>query len=220
MQKTWEVANTYNLGVEGSLWKGLLGFEIDLFKTKRSNILRQRNASIPQYTGLKDLPDENIGKVQNKGVEIQLNHRSRIGEVDFSASGNFLYARNKVIYMDETPWIGDGRDINYQPASYFRKKFSAGKTILSARAYIAVAGLYELYINGEKIGNHRLDPMYTRFDRRNLYVTYDVTKQLQKGDNAVGVLLGNGWYNHQSMAVWDFHRAPCQSEALCYQLCP
>ncbi len=105
-------------------------------------------------------------------------------------------------------WIGDGRDINYQPASYFRKKFSAGKTILSARAYIAVAGLYELYINGEKIGNHRLDPMYTRFDRRNLYVTYDVTKQLQKGDNAVGVLLGNGWYNHQSMAVWDFHRAP------------
>jgi TonB-linked outer membrane protein, SusC/RagA family len=106
---TWEVANTYNLGVEGSLWKGLLGFEIDMFKTKRSNILRQRNASIPQYTGLKDLPDENIGKVQNKGMEIQLNHRSRIGEVDFSASGNFLYARNKVIYMDETPW-GKGYD--------------------------------------------------------------------------------------------------------------
>lgn len=105
-------------------------------------------------------------------------------------------------------WIGDGRDINYKPAPYFRKKFATEKTIKSARAYIAVAGLYELYINGEKIGNHRLDPMYTRFDRRNLYVTYDVTPQLQNGDNAIGVLLGNGWYNHQSMAVWDFHRAP------------
>lgn len=108
----------------------------------------------------------------------------------------------------EGAWIADGRDINYRPAPYFRKKFKTDKTIKSARAYVAVAGLYELYINGEKIGNQRLDPMYTRFDRRNLYVTYDVTPQLQNGENAIGVLLGNGWYNHQSMGVWDFHRAP------------
>ncbi|MBK5196223.1 MAG: alpha-L-rhamnosidase N-terminal domain-containing protein, partial [Proteiniphilum sp.] len=81
-------------------------------------------------------------------------------------------------------WIGDGRDIHFKPASYFRKEFPAKKEIQSARAYIAVAGLYELYINGEKIGNHRLDPMYTRFDRRNLYVTHDVTSQLQNGANA------------------------------------
>jgi alpha-L-rhamnosidase len=105
-------------------------------------------------------------------------------------------------------WIGDRRDINYEPAPYFRKQFTTTKVIKSARAYIAVAGLYELYINGEKIGNHRLDPMYTRFDRRNLYVTYDITSHLTNGDNAVGVLLGNGWYNHQSKAVWDFDRAP------------
>lgn len=105
-------------------------------------------------------------------------------------------------------WIGDGKDIHYEPAPYYRKKFSVNKKIKSARAYIAVAGLYELYINGEKIGNHRLDPLYTRFDRRNLYVTYDLTSQLQQGNNAIGVLLGNGWYNHQSLGVWDFHRAP------------
>lgn len=105
-------------------------------------------------------------------------------------------------------WIGDGKGVDYQPAPYFRKKFAAGKEIKSARAYIAVGGLYELYINGEKIGNHRLDPLYTRFDRRNLYVTYDVTDQLRRGENAIGVLLGNGWYNHQSKAVWDFDRAP------------
>lgn len=105
-------------------------------------------------------------------------------------------------------WIGDNRDIDYKPAPYFRKTFEAKKKIKSARAYIAVAGLYELYLNGNKIGNHRLDPLYTRFDRRNFYVTYDVTDQLQQGKNAIGVLLGNGWYNHQSMAVWDFHRAP------------
>ena len=78
-------------------------------------------------------------------------------------------------------WISDNKDINYRPAPYFRKVFDARKKIWSARAYIAVAGLYELYINGEKIGNHRLDPLYTRFDRRNFYVTYDITSQIQKG---------------------------------------
>jgi alpha-L-rhamnosidase len=105
-------------------------------------------------------------------------------------------------------WISDNRGIEVKPAPYFRKGFELTKKVKSARAYIAVGGLYELYINGQKIGNHRLDPMYTRFDRRTLYVTYDVTAQLQSGKNAIGVLLGNGWYNHQSTAVWDFHKAP------------
>ncbi|UIR57281.1 glycoside hydrolase family 78 protein [Sphingobacterium sp. SRCM116780] len=105
-------------------------------------------------------------------------------------------------------WIDDGQNTDVKQAPYFRKPFPINKKIKEARAYIAVAGLYELYINGKKIGNHRLDPMYTRFDRRNLYVTYDVTKELKKGQNALGVLLGNGWYNHQSGAVWDFDKAP------------
>lgn len=105
-------------------------------------------------------------------------------------------------------WISDGIDVNKLPAAYFRKVFQPEKKIRSARAYVAAAGLYELYLNGHKVGNHRLDPMYTRFDRRNLYVTYDVTENLKQGKNAIGVLLGNGWYNHQSLAVWDFDRAP------------
>ncbi|MDR0795857.1 MAG: glycoside hydrolase family 78 protein [Tannerella sp.] len=116
-------------------------------------------------------------------------------------------------------WISDRNDIHYKPAPYFRKKFTAGKPVQSARAYIAAAGLYELYVNGEKTGDHRLDPMYTRFDRRNLYVTYDVTSQLQNGDNAIGVILGNGWYNHQSLAVWNFHNAPWRNRpAFCLDL--
>lgn len=105
-------------------------------------------------------------------------------------------------------WISDNNDINLKPAPYFRKAFSVNKKIKSVRAYVATGGLYELYLNGKKIGNHRLDPTYTRFDRRTLYVTYDVTKELTTGQNAIGVLLGNGWYNHQSTAVWDFHKAP------------
>ena len=105
-------------------------------------------------------------------------------------------------------WIADTRDINLKPAPLFRKSFTIPGEIKSARAYIAVAGLYELYINGKKVGNHRLDPSYTRFDRRTLYLTHDITSLLKTGENAAGVLLGNGWYNHQSTAVWFFHKAP------------
>jgi len=105
-------------------------------------------------------------------------------------------------------WISDDNNIHTKPAAYYRKTFQPKKQIKLAKAYIAVAGLYELYINGKKIGDHRLDPMYTRFDRRNLYVTYDVTNQLQNGKNAIGVILGNGWYNFQSIGVWDYERAP------------
>ena len=116
-------------------------------------------------------------------------------------------------------WISDSDNINTLPAPYFRKEFYTPKKIQSARAYIAVGGLYELYINGKKIGHHRLDPMYTRFDRRNLYVSYDVTAQLRDGKNAIGILLGNGWYNHQSLAVWNFDRAPWRNRpAFCLDL--
>ncbi|SDF92655.1 alpha-L-rhamnosidase [Pedobacter terrae] len=116
-------------------------------------------------------------------------------------------------------WISDGKDINTRQAPYFRKVFEPVKQIKSARAYIVASGLYELYLNGTKVGNHRLDPMYTRFDRRNLYVTYDVTANLKQGKNAVGVILGNGWYNHQAMAVWNFDKAPWRARpAFCLDL--
>jgi alpha-L-rhamnosidase len=105
-------------------------------------------------------------------------------------------------------WITDTKDIRTKPAAYFRHSFSLTKTIVSARAYVAAAGLYELSINGKRVGDHVLDPMYTRFDRRNLYVTYDVTNLVKEGDNAIGMLLGNGWYNLQSTAVWYFDKAP------------
>ncbi|MBO9592122.1 MAG: family 78 glycoside hydrolase catalytic domain [Niabella sp.] len=116
-------------------------------------------------------------------------------------------------------WISDGNDIRLKPAPCFRKSFILKKTVRSARVYIAAAGLYELSLNASPVGDHRLDPMYTRFDRRNLYVTYDVSKVLQPGENVIGVLLGNGWYNHQSTAVWYFDKAPWRNRpAFCLDL--
>ena len=105
-------------------------------------------------------------------------------------------------------WISDSKDIALKSAPYFRKQFQPSGKVKSARIYMAAAGLYELSINGQRVGDHRLDPMYTRYDRRTLYVTYDVTSLVDAKEVALGVLLGNGWYNHQSTAVWYFHEAP------------
>ncbi|WP_225321426.1 alpha-L-rhamnosidase [Rhizosphaericola mali] len=116
-------------------------------------------------------------------------------------------------------WISDGEDKDLKFAPYFRKVFNVTKSIKSARAYITAAGLSETYINGEKIGNHELEPMFTRYDRRNLYVTYDITNQINNGANAIGVILGNGWYNFQSQAVWDYDHAPWRNRpAFCMEI--
>lgn len=105
-------------------------------------------------------------------------------------------------------WISDGHDKDHRAAPYFRKTFDINKTIKSARAYISAGGLFVLTVNGQRAGDHFLDPVYTRYDRRCSYVTFDITSLLRGGRNALGVVLGNGWYNHQALAVWDFDRAP------------
>ncbi|WP_428331543.1 family 78 glycoside hydrolase catalytic domain [Mucilaginibacter sp.] len=75
-----------------------------------------------------------------------------------------------------------------------RKEFFARKTIKSAVVYICGLGQFELSINGKKIGDHFLDPGWTQFDKHALYVSFDVTKNINPGKNAVGVMLGNGFY--------------------------
>lgn len=100
---TWETAETYDMGLEAGFSKNRLTFEFDWFKTQRSSILAKRNASIPAFTGF-SLPDENIGEVENKGIELMLGFRDHPGkDFSYSVSGNITYARNKIVYMDETP---------------------------------------------------------------------------------------------------------------------
>ncbi|MBC8171774.1 MAG: family 78 glycoside hydrolase catalytic domain [Anaerolineae bacterium] len=68
------------------------------------------------------------------------------------------------------------------------------KPIKTARAYVCGLGWYELYLNGQKVGQRVLDPAQTDFSKRVLYTTYDITSHLQSGANVVGVIVGNGWY--------------------------
>ena len=100
-----------------------------------------------------------------------------------------------------------------RPAPHFRKEFQNEREVASARLYISGLGYYEAYINGVRVGDHVLDPMKTRYDRKVLYVTHDVTGHLIEGKNAIGVILGTGWYNYHALAAWDFHNAPWRAPA-------
>lgn len=77
-------------------------------------------------------------------------------------------------------------------ARYLRREFSVEKKVRRAMAYVCGLGLSELYLNGRKVSDEVLSPAIASYDQRAFYVTYDVTEQLQRGENAVGVLLGNG----------------------------
>jgi alpha-L-rhamnosidase len=98
------------------------------------------------------------------------------------------------------------------PAPLLRKHFTVEKDIKSARVYVSGLGYYEMHLNGKKVGDRVLDPGHTDFDRTVLYSTFDVTEQLVKGDNAIGVELGRGWYGITTPSVWFWERAPFHDE--------
>ena len=80
------------------------------------------------------------------------------------------------------------------PAHMFRKEFTLKDGIVSARAYVTCHGLYEMELNGERVGDQVFTPGWTAYYARIQYQTYDITPLLKTGKNAVGVTVGDGWY--------------------------
>lgn len=80
------------------------------------------------------------------------------------------------------------------PIPYFRKSFETPKDIKSARLYVTARGIYEVYLNGQRIGNDSFSPGWTDYHKRIPVVTYDVTAYLHRGDNTLASVLGEGWY--------------------------
>ncbi len=103
-------------------------------------------------------------------------------------------------------WVNDT-----PPAPMLRTEFELPAAVTTARLRICGLGYYELRLNGLKVGDHVLDPIVTQYDQLVRYVTYDVAPFLSSGTNALGVILGNGWYNCQTAVVWNLDKAPWRS---------
>lgn len=94
-----------------------------------------------------------------------------------------------------SPWgTPETMTITLPPAPYLRKEFAVTKPIARATVYATALGLYELSLNGSRIGADHLTPGWTSYTKRVQYQTYDVTAQLSPGKNALGAILGDGWF--------------------------
>jgi TonB-dependent starch-binding outer membrane protein SusC len=101
---TWEVANNSNFGIEGTLWKDRIAFEIDYFINNRSKILIPKTGSTPSSAGIDGkLPPQNLGKLQNKGWEFKVSYDGSVDNFTYSVGVNGGYAKNTIKYWDETP---------------------------------------------------------------------------------------------------------------------
>jgi len=80
------------------------------------------------------------------------------------------------------------------PSPYLRREFRIKKEIRQARLYISCHGLYQVEINGDRIGNQEFTPGWTSYETRLQYQTYDVTENLNRSGNAIGIILGDGWF--------------------------
>ena len=124
-------------------------------------------------------------------------------------------------------WISDKHDKNHHPAPMLRKAFNIEGDVERASLYISAAGYYDAKINGRRVADpfvtategasassmklrqEWLSPGFTQYDKRNLYMAYDVTDHLQAGANVITSTLGNGFYNeYTGMTVWQYESAP------------
>lgn len=122
------------------------------------------------------------------------------GESDWSAPASW---RVGLLYYKDwnRRWIGldgyfdsDNKEAGYLSARYFRKEISLEKKVKQATAYIMGLGLYELYIDGEKVGDQVLAPGLTDYTKNVKYNVFDITELLNGNQHALGVILGNGRY--------------------------
>ncbi len=94
-------------------------------------------------------------------------------------------------------WIDPEGEIDseeFQPVPFLRREFEITGSMEGARLYITAHGVYEAWINGERVGKQYFTPGRTQYDRRLQYQVYDVTSLLHEGTNTIGVILGDGWW--------------------------
>ena len=87
------------------------------------------------------------------------------------------------------------------PCPYLRKEFISKKEIQNAQLFVSAHGLYQVSINGRKVSDELFTPGWTSYDKRLQYQVFDVSEKIQNGENAIGVILGDGWY--RGYLVWQ-----------------
>lgn len=196
---TWEIAKKTDIGLEGQIFKGI-NFELIYFQQKRTNILAAKNASIPQVSGIVNgfnqdplVPFENIGKIDNKGFEAVLGYKHS-GKFSYNISGNFTFAKNMVVFVDEAPGV-----LEYQKET--------GKPLNTYLAY-NVIGIYRSeedlnkypHLTGAQLG----DLIYEDYDKKGGITADDMVRSKFSNipEITFGLNLSADWKNFDLSMVF------------------
>lgn len=174
--------------------------------------------------------EERNGKILWDSGRVESTQSWRIPWTGTPPSGTRLYFRVDIWgtggedtaegYLETAPaaedwkgrWIADSSEVSNhrhcRPAPCLRRRFTLKERPARGLLYACGLGYGRFYLNGKEIGDEVLSPGFTAYDKRVLFRTYDITDLLRKGENVLGAMLGNGFYNSFTEDVWDFHHAP------------
>lgn len=146
----------------------------------------------------------NVGDL---GFSVDKGQKATFSEVEVI---NFRLPRHTLVSIPDETLSNNQKIFTPQEtgAPMLRTEFATnGKQIVSARIYATARGIYELFLNGKRVGNDYLNPGLTQYNKTHFYQTYDVTSLLQSGNNALGAQLSEGWWSGAlsfSGANWNF----------------
>ena len=142
-------------------------------------------------------------------VKIRVNCGLEKSEFEESPWSDIAWFETSLLYNSEWKAVfisaEDERAAAFSEGTCLRREFSLSKKIKNARLYASARGIYEAWCNGKKVGDEVLAPGFTEYGKRILFQTYDVTDLLKEGKNALGFMVGPGWYKGD-MAGWIGHR--------------
>jgi len=148
--------------------------------------------------GSKDVTAQLAGMLQNGGVNVTAGNQAFGGDPAYNHVKQ-LRVEYEVGGKRQTLLARENETVNLQDGTralpYLRKAFTLAKPIRSATLYATALGVYEIHLNGQRVGDHILAPGWTDYRRRIRYDAYDVSKLLREGDNAIGAQVANGWYS-------------------------
>lgn len=191
-------------------WKNPLNIDVERF-------IRAGNNTIKIQAGNKNGPAGLVCKlvvISDQGTEVQVVSDGTWKASDEKDNNISSWKRVKLLgAYGVQPWgrvakVPGGHSRECRDSPMLRKVFEVAGPVKRAQVSICGLGYYELSLNGSKVGDHVLDPTWTTYDEHVLYVTYDVTGNLEQGSNAFGVQLANGVYNQSYPDAWRFNEAP------------
>lgn len=100
-----------------------------------------------------------------------------------------------ISFKDDAPIAASQKNMEFRPARYYRKTFTAEKSIRRAMAFATALGIYKLQVNGQPASEQRFTPGWSDYHKRVYYNTFDVTNLLKSGENALSAIVADGWYS-------------------------